>query len=87
VLALNSSAAELPTPIFSPLSHSGRIECKHKKITRKRKKRRKKYEAVRTTPHINYRKGTTLEPSTVKLLHCKKGKEKSMGIRRVAGLA
>ena len=26
-------------------------------------------------------------PSTVKLLHRKKGKEKSMGIRRVAGLA
>jgi hypothetical protein len=51
------------------------------------KRKRKATQAVETTPHFKYGKGATLVPSTVKLLHREKGKEKSMGIRRVAGLA
>ena len=47
--------------------------------------KRKSYAGSETTPHINKGKGATLVPSTVKLLHHKK--EKSMGIKRFAGLA
>jgi hypothetical protein len=39
-------------------------------------------QAVETTPHINERKGATLVPCTVKLLHHEK--ENPMGIKRVA---
>jgi hypothetical protein len=42
---------------------------------------------VKTTPHIIEGKGATLVLSIVKLLHASQnGKEKSMGIKRVAGL-
>ena len=44
-------------------------------------------QAVKTTPHNNQGKGATLVLSTVKLLHRKKRKGKSMGIKRFAGLA
>jgi hypothetical protein len=45
-------------------------------------------QAVKTTPHINQGKGVTLVLSTVrKAPPPRKGKEKLMGIRRVAGLA
>jgi hypothetical protein len=47
--------------------------------------KRKTTQAVKTTPHINYKKGATLVPKIVKLLH--REKETSMGIKRVAGLA
>jgi hypothetical protein len=52
-----------------------------------RKKKRKITQAVKTTPHNNQGKGATLVLSTVKLLHRKKRKGKSMGIKRFAGLA
>ena len=42
---------------------------------------------MEATPHINQGKGATLVPSTVKLLHREKEKDKSMEIKRVAGLA
>ena len=44
-------------------------------------------QAVKATPHNNSGKGVTLVPSTVKLLHRKKERKKSMKTKRVAGLA
>jgi len=38
-------------------------------------------QAVNTTPHINEGKGTTLVPSTVKLLHREKEKKNQRGSR------
>jgi len=53
----------------------------------KKKKKEKCTQAVKATPpHINQGKEATLVPSAVKLLHREK-ERKSMGIRRVAGLA
>jgi hypothetical protein len=55
----------------------------HNSIEKRRRK--KTTQVVKATPHIKYGKGATLVPSTVKLLH--REKEKSMGIKRVAGWA
>jgi hypothetical protein len=41
---------------------------------------------VKVTPHINYGKGATSIPSSVKLLH-REEEGKIKGIKRVAGLA
>jgi len=43
------------------------------------KRKRKTTRAVKATPHIYQRKGATLVPSTVKLLHCKKERKNQRG--------